>query len=391
MENGNLEKMVRMLVRYRLGELSADERAELEAWSREDGRRVAVLERLEDDGEVRRRLQQLDGVDVEKALERNRKLLRQRSGRRGLRRWLPYAAVAVLGVGLTLLWRGERVEKQTVPVAQETEQRTEPGRRAELILADGSSVRLGEETERVVRDGVHEVVVKGHDVDYTGGADSVKAAGAACHIIRTPRGGEYSVTLADGTRVWLNALSELRYPVTFDGDERRVELKGEAYFEVARDEMRPFYVETGDWRVRVLGTAFNVQAYEEDACWRTTLCSGKVALEDRCSSRVVALSPGEQARCDRQSRRVEVAEVDPEVYMAWIHGEFRFDNTPVEEMFAVLQRWYRVEVFYMNASVRREVFTGKLPRFEELETILDIIGRVSAVKCTVKGNTVFVQ
>lgn len=380
MKHGDLEKMVRMLVRYRLGELSADERAELEAWSRENGRRAAVLERLEDDGEVRRRLQLLDGVDVEKALERNRKLLRQRARRRGLRRWLPYAAaVAVLGIGLTLLWRGEPA------------QRTEPGRRAELILADGSSVRLGEETERVVRDGAHAVVVKGHDVDYTGGGDSVKAVGSACHIIRTPRGGEYSVTLADGTRVWLNALSELRYPVAFNGRERRVELKGEAYFEVARDEMRPFYVETGDWRVRVLGTAFNVQAYEEDACWRTTLCSGKVALEDRCSSRVVAFSPGEQARCDRQSRRVEVAEVDPEVYMAWIHGEFRFDNTPVEEMFAVLQRWYRVEVFYMNADVRREVFTGKLPRFEELDTILDIIGRVSAVKCTVKGNTVFVQ
>lgn len=390
MEKGNLEKIVRMIVRYRLGDLSTEELAELEAWSREDGRRVVLLERLENEDEVRRRLQLMDGVDVEKALERNRKLLRQREWRKMRGRWLPYAAaVAGMCVGVVLWWREE---PKTVAVAKQTEVRAEePGRRAELILADGSSVYLGEETEQVLFDGAHEVVVKGHDVNYTGGADSVKAVGAACHIIRTPRGGEYSVTLADGTRVWLNALSELRYPVAFDGDERRVELKGEAYFEVARDEMKPFCVETGDWRVRVLGTAFNVQAYEEDACWRTTLCSGKVELEDRCSSRVVSLSPGEQARCDRQSRRVEVAEVEPDVYMAWIHGEFRFDNTPVEEIFAVLQRWYRVEVFYMNASVRREVFTGKLPRFEELGTILDIIGKVSSVKCTMKGNTVFVQ
>ena len=141
----------------------------------------------------------------------------------------------------------------------------------------------------------------------------------------------------------------------------------------------------------MLGTSFNVKAYDDDDSWATTLCIGKVEMTDVHTRESIELLPGRQAVCDRQTGNVEVKEVDTELFTAWIRGEFRFDNTSVEEIFTILQRWYHIDVFYTNDAVRREVFTGKLPRFENLQVILDLMENVSPLHFERKGNTIFIQ
>ena len=197
---------------------------------------------------------------------------------------------------------------------------------------------------------------------------------------------------SDGTKVWLNAMSELRYPVAFSGDLREVELRGEAYFEVAENKNKPFIVRTDEFNVRVLGTSFNISAYADSPLALTTLCSGQVQLTDCMNPKNEQdLLPGEQLLFHRESRKMEIRNVDTDVFVSWREGFFQFDNHTVEEVFMILQRWYNVQVFYANTEVRLDCFTGKLPRFDNMMIIIDLIKRVSDLKITVDGKVIYID
>ena len=351
------EKIRDLLVREKWDELTADERQMLEEWRQEEESHEQLYRRLAEPGALRRHFDELAAVDTERALAYNRKLLQRYALRRVVRWSLPYAAVVAIVAGVWLLF--PRTESQ--PRVTETIEKIEPGiRRAELVLADGSAVELLPDMQKTLESEQEKVVIAGNTVDYTGSDEN--SMPVSQHLIRTPCGGEYSLTLADGTKVWLNAMSELKYPTRFNGNTRCVELKGEAFFEVKPDDS-----------------------------WATTLCIGKVEMTDVHTRESIELLPGRQAVCDRQTGNVEVKEVDTELFTAWIRGEFRFDNTSVEEIFTILQRWYHIDVFYTNDAVRREVFTGKLPRFENLQVILDLMENVSPLHFERKGNTIFIQ
>lgn len=380
------EKIKELIIRCQLGILTPSEHQMLDAWRDESEKHEQLYQRLMDGERTYSHLEALDAIDVNKAFIRNQKLLQRQSTRRIIRYSISWAAIVALIIGLIQFWP-DAPQPDTLPLTLQKE--IEPGsHQAELVFADGSSVQLLPDMKEIFRDGSSEVTVTGNKVNYSGVA---KGARTDWHLIRTPLGGEYSITLADGTVVWLNAMSELKYPVRFDGKERRVELKGEAYFQVKHNADQPFYVGIGDYQVKVLGTSFNVKAYANDQNWETTLCTGSVNLEDLNNQKNVVLTPGKQAICSRDSRQIEVKEVDTDLYTAWTKGEFRFDNTSVEEIFTVLQRWYNIEVFYTNSQVRHEVFTGKLPRFDNLQVILNIMEKVSNLHFEVKGNTVFIK
>lgn len=383
---GKSEKIKELIIRCQLGVLTPSERQVLDAWRDESEIHEQLYQRLMDGERTSSHLEALDAIDVNKAFIRNQKLLQRQSNRRIIRYSISWAAIVALIIGLIQFWP-DAPQPDTLPLTLQKE--IEPGsHQAELVFADGSSVQLLPDMKEIFRDGSSEVTVTGNKVNYSGVA---KGARTDWHLIRTPLGGEYSITLADGTVVWLNAMSELKYPVRFDGKERRVELKGEAYFQVKQNADQPFYVGIGDYQVKVLGTSFNVKAYANDHNWETTLCTGSVNLEDLNNRNHVILTPGKQAICTRATRQIEVKEVDTDLYTAWTKGEFRFDNTSVEEIFTVLQRWYNIEVFYTNSQVRNEVFTGKLPRFDNLQVILNIMEKVSNLHFEVKGNTVFIK
>ena len=283
-----------------------------------------------------------------------------------------------------------RDKSDRYPVGLMTENILPGNAKAELILADGERILLGGPgMDSVLVQPGAEIHTAKERLSYIGRQQTGKIQ---YNILQIPRGGEYSVTLQDGTVVNLNSASELRYPVAFSGDLREVELRGEAYFEVAENKNKPFIVRTDEFNVRVLGTSFNISAYADSPLALTTLCSGQVQLTDCMNPKNEQdLLPGEQLLFHRESRKMEIRNVDTDVFVSWREGFFQFDNHTVEEVFMILQRWYNVQVFYANTEVRLDCFTGKLPRFDNMMIIIDLIKRVSDLKITVDGKVIYID
>lgn len=199
----------------------------------------------------------------------------------------------------------------------------------------------------------------------------------------TPRGGEYTVVLADGTQVWLNAESELTYPVRFAGSERRVFLKGEAYFDVAKCEGKKFIVSSGNTQVSVLGTEFNVKGYE-DGQVAATLVEGAVVVrheEEECR-----LKPGEQAVVREDG--IKVAEVETVLYTAWKDGFFIYREASLDAIMQELARWYDFTYFYQNSGVADLNLTAKLRKFDQVEDVFEILEMTGQVEFVIKNKTV---
>ena len=385
--NADNEKIKRIIVKSVLGTLTEEENFVLEEWFQENDRNRVLYQKLSSTVELKHKYKQYENIDVAGAFRRNQRRLYQNVPNRVLKRILPYAAVVLLlfgGVFCFLMNRSGEVREE-VPVALSA-----GGKYAELILANGQKVDLHEGMEMKLRERSSNIQVKGNVVYYEENKDSVTLG--EYNMIRTPLGGEYSLTLADGTKVWLNAMSELRYPVAFGEGVREVELKGEAYFEVEKNEGKPFIVKTDEFNVRVLGTSFNISAYLDSPLAHTTLCSGHVRINDRTNpGKEVDILPGEQLLFHRDNREISVRGVDTDVFVSWREGFFQFDNNTVEEVFTILQRWYNIQVFYANVEVRQELFTGKLPRFDNLQIIIDLIERVSDLKIEVRGKMIYID
>ena len=200
-----------------------------------------------------------------------------------------------------------------------------------------------------------------------------------------PRGGEYKIVLADGSQVWINSQSVLEFPSRFTGGERRVKLKGEAYFEVSRNESKPFVVEVEDKEVRVLGTQFNTSDYK--GSFVTTLVSGKVQV--RVGDADYILHPSMQARVE--SGKVVVEKVDIKEFTAWKDGLFVFKKKRLQDVLDILSRWYDVDVFYQDLDLQDLHFTGTIQRHSNIADVLKFLEKTDMVKFTLKGRTLIVS
>ena len=216
-------------------------------------------------------------------------------------------------------------------------------------------------------------------------------AEARHNTLRVPRGGEYAVTLSDGTEVRLNSESELRYPVAFGDGERRVYLKGEGYFRVARDEARPFLVEAGGAAVRVLGTSFDVKAYPDDRMIVTTLVTGKIAQRYAAADTGIVLTPSRQSVYDRESGSLRTREVDPRDALAWREGRIVMKDARLEDIFRELSRWYDFEAVYTNPSLRDMRFYLHTNRYAEIDGILEHLQATRGVRFSRVGNKIYVS
>ena len=212
-----------------------------------------------------------------------------------------------------------------------------------------------------------------------------KAVAVEKSWIVVPRGGEYQLILPDGTKVWLNSDSKLEFPNTFVGDERRVKLAGEAYFEVAKNKAKPFRVEVDRVEVVVLGTSFNIHAYDEAV--KTTLVEGAVKLN--VAGKAYSLSPGFEANVDQGGVRIVKSDVYEQI--AWKDGRFVFREKRLEEVMSILSRWYDFEIFYQNAAVKDLHFTGNIPRHATINEVLKFLERTHLVHFSVVGRTVIVS
>ncbi len=206
--------------------------------------------------------------------------------------------------------------------------------------------------------------------------------------LTTPVGGEYSLVLSDGTKVFLNADSELKYPVEFSDGKRIVDLKGEAYFEVHKDSLRPFIVRMNGAEVTVLGTSFNVNTYGDDGQIYTTLVNGSVRVSSVKNGQAEVLKPGMQSVMDVQSGQLTVREVDVEPYVAWREGRFVFRAMTLDLIMRQLQRWYDFEVFYQNPELKDYEFRGVIKRDMDLDKVLSVIKVTTNVDFEVKGKVI---
>ena len=260
-----------------------------------------------------------------------------------------------------------------------------------LVLNDGEEICLNRENEALLMQRLPQTF-KVLSTDSLGGLvytpQQLMGKSEELHTLKVPRGGEYFVILDDGTKVWLNSETEFRYPVTFEDERRVVELSGEAYFQVVRDEKRPFIVKTRGLQTRVLGTEFNVQAYGwSDA--NITLIKGSVAVNQNGNGGTVVLKPGENASYKGDSLYVE--SVDVLKYISWKEGFFYYDNVPLENILSELGRWFDFTVFYRNPEVKDYRFKFWANRKDSVEQLLERLNETGKLKMEIRGKTVTVS
>lgn len=260
------------------------------------------------------------------------------------------------------------------------------GNKAILTLANGDQVILDEAGIGTLTEqkGVRVVKTKEGQILYDSSPLPEKSnTPPSYNIVTTPRGGQYQVVLPDGSKVWLNAASSLRYPTAFQGNERKVVLQGEGYFEVAPDETKPFLVRSGSQVIHVLGTSFNLMAYEDEGEVRTTLLEGSLKISWKGENRV--LKPGEQARIVDDDPGIAVRAVNTDASVAWKKGQFVFEGEKLQRIMRKISRWYDVEVVYQGEITDND-FIGTVSRFENVSEILKLLELTGTVRFQIEGS-----
>ena len=300
-----------------------------------------------------------------------------------IRTLLKFAAIMILplSLGVFLLIRENKQEKVVyaeVPV--------QPGKKqAVLTLSSGQQVMLADTIVHVNEKGMVISNFPDKELVYKIMNDTMKTE-TIYNTVTVPRGGEYKLVLADGTIVWLNSDSHIRYPVTFSGNTRQVELEGEAYFEVAKDVEKPFIVRMNEYNVRVTGTQFNVRNYSNESL-ATTLVEGGVQIERK--GKVDRLRPGQQAVLENKEIRIRAVNVEEQV--AWRHGAFGFTQCRLENIMEELARWYDVDVFYMNQQVKDYHFSAWFKRSSSINEVINILEKTKKISLDLKGRILTVK
>jgi ferric-dicitrate binding protein FerR (iron transport regulator) len=299
-------------------------------------------------------------------------------------RWLAAAMLLLLGTGVYFLLPRS---PQQVKVATKPDDVQPGGARAMLTLADGKTVPLDSTGSQVIQQGQVQVQQLNGQLQYNNTAAHGANAGPSYNTLTTPRGGFFSIALPDGSKVWLNAASSLKYPIAFHEKERVVELQGQAYFEIAANPHQPFRVRLGNGaEVEVLGTSFDIMAYADEKIAQTTLVAGAVKIKQAAVQAV--LKPGQQALLDPSAHTLQVQPADVNQVIAWKTGFFEFANTDLATIMRQIERWYDVEVIYGHTH-DNERFLGRISRHQPLTRILQLLEE-NGVKCRIEGRRITV-
>lgn len=334
------------------------------------------------------KLREKQEYDAHEAWRRVNKRTRAKDGRRMIRRWMKYAALFILFLGIVSLWRVYDNKEEPIVAAVQSDS-IQPGRlKAELILANGERIVLDSEA------GSKEMEALGIKLEndtvngllkYEAGAVD-NSISMEYNTLNVPKGGEYSLILPDGSRVWLNSETTLRFPVQFAGGKRVVYLSGEAYFRVKKDTSAAFHVCTKQQEITVLGTTFNVSAYENDRVTETTLIEGKVAVEGGAER--VVMKPSEQYILDKRSGVGELKEVETEFYSSWIDGKFYFTSFTFEEIVKKLERWYDFTMIYEEDDIRQMRFSGVINKHRPIEEMLRFLEKTTDIHFRISGKNI---
>jgi len=397
MNEASADRVAYLVAGYLRQTLTEKEHDELDDWMTANDENQKLFEELTDPATIERGLNEMERVNVGAAMERIKSKIRftDQVETKKKKRWMPYsiAASIILLAGLVIFFMANRKTKtgkaEIVNVIQPG------GNFAELILSNGKVVNLYE--------------AKNGLIDSTNGNEVLKAADGQIsyenhsngenefHVLKTPAGGQYSVTLPDGSRVWLNSLSSLKYPVSFSGTERVVELEGEGYFEVAKEKAaditgmelgRRFVVKLKNGsQVEVLGTHFNIMAYDDEKNIQATLIEGSVTL--RSATMGSTLSPGYQSTIVEHGFIETKANADTSMALAWKNGMFQFKDAIIENVMRQVARWYNVEIVY-EGKVNHH-FNATIYRKESIDKLLHVLEETNEVHFKVEGRKIVVR
>lgn len=375
-----------LICKQLLGTITSEELLILNRWRQADSCNEAAFQRLMDPDFLAVELQRSMMLDHHRPLHDMKRQVTSETGlaedgtakRHMLRRYAVSAAAAfLLLIGGVWMWQnmnGPKPEARTQLLAQHE---IMPGHtQAMLTLDNGATITLGNDA----------------DQNDKAIAEAAKGTEIQMNDLTTPRGGEFKVTLEDGTEVWLNAESKLRYPETFAGNERRVEITGEAYFKVAHDSAKPFYVVSGGQEIRVYGTEFNVHAYSDEPDYYTTLVNGSIALRTLGGNQSeFVLTPGHQAVYNKTDASAKIHKVDTDVVTSWRSGIFVFEEQTMEQIMRTLSRWYNFQYEFADNKIASTVFMGSIPRYGSFSEVVDIFQKMGGFRLRQKGNKIIIS
>ena len=378
-----------LIAEYSAGTISPADAELLRERLESDAEAMRLFREIRETEKVLKSVQVQEKIDLQKSWQRLDSSLvgRPRKGR-----WLFWTVGSVIAASVALLLMfvfpfTRQVEQPGTLVSQVGI--TPGGVKAILQSEDGKMIDLTSSTSShiVTSDGLVLVndSLKGLRFDQS----KLENQPMKYHTLAVPVGGEYHFTLADGTRVWVNSASEVRFPNCFFGEKREIYVKGEVYLEVARDEKHPFVVHAGENEVRVLGTRFNLTAYPDEQKVITTLVEGSVEFRNNQSS--IRLKPGEQSVLDRETNNLEKQKVDVSIYTSWVSGTYEYERMPLSDITRQLSRWYDVQFVYETTEFSNHPFTGVVKRDQSLEEVLSIIEKTTNIKFKISGRTIIIK
>jgi len=376
----NENEILALLKKYQEGTLSNEDKDKVDAWYLHKASNSNL---------------QLNEYELEDSYEYLKAKLPLKQETKVIRIWPRVAVAASIAVLLgTGIFYFTKTKEQIPQVAEKPQEIAPGGNRGILTLSNGKQIVLadisakdtiakeGEEDEVTIKMGANGVIT------YIINPNTVasKADANLFNTLSTPTGGQYNIVLADGTKVYLNAVSSIKYPTQFNGDQRIVELDGEAYFEVAKNKNKPFIVKSGDQDIEVLGTHFNVHAYDNESVVKTTLLEGSVAVNYKNQKAI--LKPGQQSNVSEKFNKITIKQVDTEAAIAWKNGRFKFDNADLKTVMRQLERWYGIKVEY-RGDVSDVRFNGGTFMNKNLSEVLKVL-ELSNIKFKVEGKTIIV-
>ena len=370
--------------------LTETEHDELDDWVEASDDNMLLFEELTDENNIEANLEWMDKVSTEKMLQATKEKIQfnpEQKAKRTSNRWVySIAASVILLIAAFAIYKIINKEKnESMPVAKASKADVQPGgNKATLTLSDGSVIDLNKVEKGLLKNDNGASINKPAEgeIVYT---DNRNTNAVSYNVLSTPNGGQYKVELPDGSWVWLNAASSLNYPTVFAGTERTVMLKGEAYFEVAKNKSKPFKVKLEDSsEVKVLGTHFNVMAYENEKSKNVTLLEGSVLITKSNEKQV--LKPGQQGEITSDKIVVNAADIDEVV--GWKNGEFVFHDADIQSIMRQVARWYDVGIKYETAN--NQHFNATISRKEPVLRLLHILEETGQIHFKIENKTIYV-
>lgn len=376
--------IARLIARYLSDEIGEEEQAELTRWRDESPENERLFQEICKEENIKQNMQKRQTFHAEDGWEGVQRKIQRHRFRHRILNICKYAAIFIFPVAIATV-AIYKSGNEPQPLSQVEEQIVPGGKKAVLILDNGEAIDLKSTSGVELKEKDGTVIQVDSTVLNYQQAPARTSEKLAYNKVNVPRGGEYQLMLSDGSKVQLNSMSSIRFPVQFAQDCRLVELEGEAYFEVSKTG-QPFIVQTKGMKIEVLGTTFNISAYPNEE-YQTTLVSGSVKVQTENGSNRI-LKPSEQACITPGSNQINVRNVDTAFYTSWIHGKINFKDQRLDDIMKTLARWYDMDVVYENEATKELRFGCYVNRYNEITPLVKLLEQTGRVTVTVEGKTI---